>query len=159
MWKWRRGEGDNYTLVCEPEGLLIPNAATLIRAEWRWGALKTTGVPFSSEEEEVEKNVCDSPSSVSTCKKSRRCLWQTYNLYCSLIHSQHFPLDVSANSSSSGWDSGCSCRRLSSSPSERPDSPPPARATTPELASQAGNRPRQVMICSSAARLCGKASK
>lgn len=51
MCKWRRGEGDNYTLVCEPEALLIPNAATLIRAEWRCGgaeggALKTTGVPI-----------------------------------------------------------------------------------------------------------------
>lgn len=52
MWKWRRGEGDNYTLVCEPEGLLIPNAATLIRAEWRWGGPENNRGPNSVQKKE-----------------------------------------------------------------------------------------------------------
>lgn len=42
-------EGDNYTEVCETEGLLIPNAATLIKAEGGRVGLHTTGVRFNSE--------------------------------------------------------------------------------------------------------------
>lgn len=37
-------EGDNYTEACETEGLLIPNAVTLIKAEGGRMGLHTTGV-------------------------------------------------------------------------------------------------------------------
>lgn len=74
-------EGDNYIEVCETEGLLIPNAVTLIKAEGGRVGLHTTGFRFNSERRRRGKknpviylallHVCSSACNLTELKRKK----------------------------------------------------------------------------------------
>lgn len=126
------GDGENYTLVCDPEALLIPNAATPVRAEWRWGARKTTRVPFGSEE--VRKN--------TSAIHLHLCFRMQEQPPSSLSHFHSFRTLPARRLRPSALSKQQQRPPAELLPLREPHSPPPASAAAPESASRAGNRPR-----------------